>query len=1299
MSSCLTPLLGTNRSNYFSPNEKVFALNGNKQLQYPAIFVRKVDENTSIITWDSKPKVEVRIQSSMILSINSTSGTRSRTRRSSDGPTSPTYDTTSSIQHSNIKRQKLFGDSPPKVSNDLPQRVAKVFMEDDQLYFGSAVSYDDHLWTIKYDDGDVEEYSETEMTQVLDTYKRNEHLDADGGGNHGQGQNPSSRQAITGNESSSEEEAFSDSFPSVSSTGSQVASVDTAVLMAITGNESSSEEEAFSDSSPSVSSTGSQVASVDTVVLLAWAPSPTDFSASDSSVLTTEIMARVPSPAAAVSSVLSTGSIVSNSFVSAAADTFFMDEYGVGESDNEQQSGESDPNTNMEDHSNDELRQLIEFYTQNIKLFESYSIEDFARKAQDTDILAQIEVSPDADSFVFGTQEPEDFHSINSTEEFQFQEAHPNVRPFSVRPAIKKTKFFKPSYSEGKTPTMPSKLHKFPSFSAGIVKFKGGVTAYLSIHMLEATKLGKGCTIDVTNTWNAANNLALTDYRDSSVANDPLWEEQMELYKRMHAPQTYPFTTKKEANRKQMCFPGIIGILHLRIVYEMLEKIATGSYGENTACGDYPRDPGAAKLLCTLSFILLQAPGFKKQWGMMQSQHDKQKAEVFQVMKYENDYAIWNQKLKAMTIDTYQRAEAFFINLPIHREHNDSAFYAIDIALKIGCTDDNWDVLLSGEAAEDTVVAATKLRRSELREVDEESTEQDESSISDGIASQPHEEDSDISWTPADSRDQERTDDNDQESQPEDQVTDDDDGELSQLLELMDSHDNPSNPDIISRQAPEGHEMHTAEVQESTATLHSGQRDRIRYPTFGTTGVSFGNAQSKPGINLEAICVNGDVFVSHPAIAEGKLRSVSLAQMYQPYSRFGMGVQTMPKIRLEARNLPKMIAEYASEFETLLVGGSGTKNGEVFAIIDKVFVMIQQYLRGLSTHPLDVRYELTFVTDMNNHMDILPPINDNTSPFKCIRFAKKTDIYNSMKTLLSMHRGVMNGFSKLKDYPHLSRTIPPDQWTAIIASAEALVNFIGMGGGAKGTILKQSLDKSSIFYFNHYWMPHPKFITLLQSPAESLEGNINQLDTEIIRFGVDSNLLALATPQRPIENRSTNCDILKLSLDYVDRTLSVYLLEGLRTLDQPAPYRNCMLLIYTALLAAGKQECDSEVTIFDRIQWAGVGQQVAYVNYVFKEIAAALVALYKVEWANRNTRSIEKTLQKENSEEGMRRVAIFQKKRKQFVLDLRDSHTKSQLGTLIRDCLGNDWPFAEVSSPFDSGNSSSSKMTQAGRAT
>jgi hypothetical protein len=70
-------------------------------------------------------------------------------------------------------------------------------------------------------------------------------------------------------------------------------------------------------------------------------------------------------------------------------------------------------------------------------------------------------------------------------------------------------------------------------------------------------------------------------------------------------------------------------------------------------------------------------------------------------------------------------------------------------------------------------LAATKLRRAELREVDEESSEHDQSSheaetsVDDGTATlgwDPDEEDSLFSWTPTGSRDQERADDNDPES-------------------------------------------------------------------------------------------------------------------------------------------------------------------------------------------------------------------------------------------------------------------------------------------------------------------------------------------------------------------------------------------------------------------------------------------------------------------------------------------------------------------------------------------------------
>jgi hypothetical protein len=165
--------------------------------------------------------------------------------------------------------------------------------------------------------------------------------------------------------------------------------------------------------------------------------------------------------------------------------------------------------------------------------------------------------------------------------------------------------------------------------------------------LLQETKLGTSCSPEVTNTWNAANILALTNYWHSSVNSEPEWESDMNYYKKYLATQDYTFTGG--AANKEMSFPGNTGILHLRIVYDILRNIAHGSHGENSA-GGVPA--GAAKLLCTNSFILLQAPGFKKQWGMMQLPCDRQKPEVFQVQNYENDRARWNQKLRAMAADT-----------------------------------------------------------------------------------------------------------------------------------------------------------------------------------------------------------------------------------------------------------------------------------------------------------------------------------------------------------------------------------------------------------------------------------------------------------------------------------------------------------------------------------------------------------------------------------------------------------------------------------------------------------------------
>ena len=86
---------------------------------------------------------------------------------------------------------------------------------------------------------------------------------------------------------------------------------------------------------------------------------------------------------------------------------------------------------------------------------------------------------------------------------------HPGYRPRNVRPAIKSLSSFRPRYPDGRAPQLPSSLCLFPCFTVGEINFRGNISAYLSIHLLEEDQLGKNCNPDVTKTWNCSNNMAL----------------------------------------------------------------------------------------------------------------------------------------------------------------------------------------------------------------------------------------------------------------------------------------------------------------------------------------------------------------------------------------------------------------------------------------------------------------------------------------------------------------------------------------------------------------------------------------------------------------------------------------------------------------------------------------------------------------------------------------------------------------------------------------------------------------------
>ena len=472
----------------------------------------------------------------------------------------------------------------------------------------------------------------------------------------------------------------------------------------------------------------------------------------------------------------------------------------------------------------------------------------------------------------------------------------------------------------------------------------------------------------------------------------------------------------------------------------------------------------------------------------------------------------------------------------------------------------------------------------------------------------------------------------------------------------------------------EGDDLDLKEILDSIAELHSG--DRTRYPLYGTTGIPLGNAQSKAGMNFEASYCDesrNQVSVCHPSLANK--RASPIVQCYQPNYRFGMQCQTELKTRLRARSLPRMIAELASEFESLVTKEHNNKE-QVFSLIKDLFQIVQSWLDRLKKHPLHVRYEMTFVSDPASLEQILPPIKGTDSPIVCLCFAPKEDVLNSMKTLVDMHSTVLlDGLCPLQHHKHLWPTVTPAEWAAYIAHAESFVSTIGMGGGAMGSVLKQSLVHEPDFYITHYWMVHPEFITELPE---------NSARASKLKYGVDPSLLAIPTaPPAPMDNSS---NVFQLFLDYVDADLPKYLTGRLPRLDQPAAYRNCMQLIYTSFLAAGHQEegVPSTHNLFDRVDWDKVGKKAQTVKFLLRNIAKALFALYKVEWAARNARFLKKKLHAD--------IKIRMTK-KEFVQLLRNVSTKAQLLDLIANHLGGTWPSCDQQRAF---NVEDATLTDAG---
>jgi hypothetical protein len=154
---------------------------------------------------------------------------------------------------------------------------------------------------------------------------------------------------------------------------------------------------------------------------------------------------------------------------------------------------------------------------------------------------------------------------------------------------------------------------------------------------------------------------------------------------------------------------------------------------------------------------------------------------------------------------------------------------------------------------------------------------------------------------------------------------------------------------------------------------------------------------------------------------------------------------------------------------------------------------------------------MTFVTVAVARLAPFPPITEATSPVLCVRFARKSEVWKKMDTFVHIHRVVLlEELCSLRTHPAMIAEVMPCEWTAYCAFAKSLVNLLGMGGGAKGSLLKQSLDHdtNASHFSDHFWTVHSDFIVGLSEHQNEGTPRFTKLP-----FGVDPKLLGIRSPQ------------------------------------------------------------------------------------------------------------------------------------------------------------------------------------------
>ncbi|CAJ1958345.1 unnamed protein product, partial [Cylindrotheca closterium] len=856
----------------------------------------------------------------------------------------------------------------------------------------------------------------------------------------------------------------------------------------------------------------------------------------------------------------------------------------------------------------------------------------------------------DADSMAFVTAVVRDFRMFNSVEGIKFSPTHANRAPRNIRIAMPTSsrRNFTPCYADGSEPKKGSNtptIDEFPGLNIAKVMFKGALTAHMSLHIISnGNVIGTSCPTALPRTWNFAFCEAIRNYRTTETFEAVEWGEESRKWQNGLAGKLYAFRLdgNNDVNVDASVY-GKVSIFLLEMIFDVIKLIADGTWTASLIPEGVTSQ--AAKMIVHNSCLVVQAAGFKDCWPGMVATLDaatRRSMSLPPAPHLAMDRASWetyNKYLQNCFQITYKRARAFFFKKNVEDNFSDSAFCAIDIAVVFTCADLRYNLIPSGVAAGEIVRSAAKARKQNITMPAEDSDNEGEDVLDHSAEEEENGNNGRIPNTTLE-RDSESEDGNESESEPDplfDQeigANDEGDGNNERLPTASFDTTAEENGNL---NGSSDDELLVESVVFDWLRAHGFRKwIRTRFPLHGTTGRIWSNFQQRPGVRLEVMITDDGRLIVLAYLSD---RACPIVQIYEPSTRAGLQDKTEKDLRRQARQIPQMIARFVSEVEGIIAAAhSATKkktNGRdlnMFELIRESFRVLDSWLERLKVHTMQTRYELTFATALANSDEnekISVPIADGETPVSCLSFVRRRDLYEGLKLHVDHHRYILvQGLCAMEKNPQLKELLPNPVWAAYMAAAEVLVLLLGAGAGSKWSILERSIQRAKsneesapntpFHYDNNWWDVHPDFIQVVSTDEEwSTWACVTEgVDPSTCNIQMmDRRLRALRAVDDDDEGEEEPDEF----LDWLQEKLPVHQIEGLKGLRNPTQYRKCVQMMYMEFIYAGDPTSTTANSMFQAVNWAAVGATPRAVVKLYERCANVIVALYRVELAERIT--------------------------------------------------------------------------------